>query len=119
MQQTIIRNVDILDGSGSPAFRADIALEGDRIAAIGDLAASAGGGHTIGPVAIDGQGLVAHDILGIFDRFTPKFVKKYANLNAEILKAFKAYVREVTSGEFPADEHCFHIKKKELEKLQG
>ena len=55
-----------------------------------------------------GQGLVAHDILGMFDRFTPKFVKKYASLNEQILKAFQDYVKKVTSGEFPTDEYCFH-----------
>ena len=68
-------------------------------------------------MSCDGQGLVAHDILGMFDRFTPKFVKKYASLNEEILKAFESYIAEVQSGEFPSDEHCFHIKKEELGKL--
>jgi 3-methyl-2-oxobutanoate hydroxymethyltransferase len=68
-------------------------------------------------MSCDGQGLVAHDILGMFDRFTPKFVKKYAALNEEILKSFETYIAEVKSGEFPKDEHCFHIKKEELGKL--
>ena len=67
----------------------------------------------------DGQGLVAHDILGIFERFTPKFVKKYANLSEQILTAFEAYVDDVTSGQFPTDEHSFHIREKELAKLIG
>ena len=56
--QTIIRNVEVLDGSGAPAYRADIALEGDRIAAIGDLAAATGPGGRPETV-IDGQGLAA------------------------------------------------------------
>ncbi len=59
MQQTIIRNADVLDGSGAPAFRADIALEGDRIAAIGDPVAIADDGVIDEPVVIDGHGLVA------------------------------------------------------------
>jgi len=65
----------------------------------------------------DGQGLVAHDILGMFDRFTPRFVKKYANLGGEILRAFESYVGDVASGEFPMDEHSFHINEEELAKV--
>ncbi len=68
-------------------------------------------------VHCDGQGLVAHDILGIFDRFTPKFVKKYTNVGEQILGAFEAYVEDVTSGEFPTDDHSFHIKQEELAKV--
>ncbi len=68
-------------------------------------------------VYCDGQGLVAHDILGIFDRFTPRFVKKYADLGEQILGAFEAYVGDVVSGEFPTDEHSFHINEDELEKV--
>ena len=65
----------------------------------------------------DGQGLVAHDILGMFDRFTPRFVKKYADLGEQILGAFEEYVKDVAGGEFPTDEHSFHIKKEELAKV--
>jgi 3-methyl-2-oxobutanoate hydroxymethyltransferase len=65
----------------------------------------------------DGQGLVAHDILGMFDRFTPRFVKKYADLGEQILRAFEAYVEDVTGAEFPTDEHSFHIKEDELAKV--
>ena len=63
----------------------------------------------------DGQGLVAHDILGIFDRFTPKFVKKYSNLGQQIQGAFEEYVDDVVSQQFPGDEHTFHIKKDQLD----
>ena len=55
----------------------------------------------------DGQVLVLHDLLGLFDRFTPKFVKKYANLREEALKAVKEYKLEVESGTFPSQEHSF------------
>jgi 3-methyl-2-oxobutanoate hydroxymethyltransferase len=55
----------------------------------------------------DGQVLVLHDILGLFDRFTPKFVKKYANLKDQALKAVKEYKQDVESGSFPSQEHSF------------
>ena len=66
----------------------------------------------------DGQVLVFHDVLGIFDKFTPKFVKQYANLRQPIVDAFKAYVNDVESGTFPADEHSFKIEADELQKLK-
>ena len=70
-------------------------------------------------VYCDGQGLVAHDILGMFDRFTPKFVKKYTDVGEQMLGAFEAYVADVVSGEFPTDQHSFHIKAEDLEKVIG
>ncbi|MEJ5227540.1 3-methyl-2-oxobutanoate hydroxymethyltransferase [Thermodesulfovibrio sp.] len=58
-------------------------------------------------VNCDGQVLVVHDLLGLFEKFTPKFVKKYLNLRDEILKAIKQYKEEVEKGEFPDKEHSF------------
>ena len=57
--------------------------------------------------ACDGQVLVFHDILGLFDQFTPKFVKQYANLREPILNAIRTYRQEVESGAFPTDSHSF------------
>jgi 3-methyl-2-oxobutanoate hydroxymethyltransferase len=57
--------------------------------------------------ACDGQVLVIHDLLGFDDSFKPKFLKKYANLHAEIGKALATYDREVKAGKFPAAEHSF------------
>ena len=70
-------------------------------------------------VHCDGQVLVVHDMLGLFDRFTPKFAKKYVNLSEVILKALDAYKEEVIKGEFPTDQHSFHIDEKELGKMKG
>lgn len=66
----------------------------------------------------DGQVLVVHDMLGLFDRFTPKFAKRYVNLSQEMLKAFESYREEVLQGTFPTDQHSFHIDEKELEKIK-
>jgi len=67
----------------------------------------------------DGQVLVVHDMLGLFDRFTPKFVKRYVNLSESMLKAFESFREEVSRGEFPTDQHSFHIEEKELSKIGG
>jgi len=56
-------------------------------------------------VGCDGQVLVTHDMLGLFDRFTPKFVKKYANLHTEMQRAIGAYIDDVETRRFPAVEH--------------
>jgi len=58
----------------------------------------------------DGQIVVFHDILGLYDKFTPKFIKKYANLAEDIQKALESYRDEVVNGKFPTDENTFHMK---------
>lgn len=63
----------------------------------------------------DGQVLVFHDLLGLFDRFTPKFVKRYADLRQPILEALQAYRREVEAREFPDAAHSFNINEAELQ----
>ncbi|GEA18039.1 MAG: 3-methyl-2-oxobutanoate hydroxymethyltransferase [Moorella sp. (in: firmicutes)] len=55
----------------------------------------------------DGQVLVYHDLLGLFDRFQPKFVKRYVNLGEAIVKALADYREEVRQGKFPGEEHSF------------
>lgn len=67
--------------------------------------------------ACDGQVLVTEDILGLFADFTPKFVKRYAELAPEIEEAVKAYADEVRSRAFPGDEHCFGTKRGASPKL--
>lgn len=65
----------------------------------------------------DGQVLVTHDLLGLFDRFTPKFVKKYANFHQEMQKAFTEYIDDVETKRFPAQEHTVEMDDKEWEDL--
>lgn len=55
----------------------------------------------------DGQVLVVNDMLGMYERFVPKFVKQYTNLNSSIREAVKAYLEEVKKGTFPDEEHSF------------
>ncbi|WP_225071891.1 3-methyl-2-oxobutanoate hydroxymethyltransferase [Desulfuromonas sp. CSMB_57] len=55
----------------------------------------------------DGQVLVLHDILGLFDKYAPKFVKRYVDLSVPIRQGVGDYVREVKDGVFPGPEHCF------------
>ncbi len=68
-------------------------------------------------VGCDGQVLVTHDLLGLFDRFTPKFVKKYANFHGEMQKAFGDFIEDVESKRFPAQEHTVEMDDKEWESL--
>jgi len=66
----------------------------------------------------DGQVLVYHDLLGLYQDFTPKFVKQYANLSKLITDAVKQYCLDVQHGKFPSDKHSFKIDKKELNKIK-
>jgi 3-methyl-2-oxobutanoate hydroxymethyltransferase len=68
-------------------------------------------------VYCDGQVLVSYDMLGLFERFHPKFVKQYVNLAAQIESAIKQYKQEVIESKFPSKEHSFTIKQEELNKL--
>jgi 3-methyl-2-oxobutanoate hydroxymethyltransferase len=66
----------------------------------------------------DGQNLVLHDMVGLFDRFTPKFVKRYANCWELISRALGDFQEEVRKGEFPKVEHSFTMKEEEYQTLQ-
>ena len=66
----------------------------------------------------DGQLMICSDVLGIFQAFTPKFVKKYENLGQKTITAFEQYVREVRDGAFPKDEHAYQMVDGELAKLK-
>jgi 3-methyl-2-oxobutanoate hydroxymethyltransferase len=64
-------------------------------------------------VGCDGQVLVTHDLLGLFDRFTPKFVKKYADFHGEMKRAFNEYLAEVQARQFPGAEHSVEMSDDE------
>jgi len=66
---------------------------------------------------VDGQLLIVSDMLGIFQAFTPKFVKKYANLAEHIMKAFEDYAKEVKESKFPEDKHCYKMIEGEFGKM--
>lgn len=66
----------------------------------------------------DGQVLVIHDMLGMYDKIEPKFVKKYLSLSGEITKALESYRNDVETGLFPAEQHSFSMEKVELDKLR-
>jgi 3-methyl-2-oxobutanoate hydroxymethyltransferase len=65
----------------------------------------------------DGQLMIVSDILGIFQAFTPKFVKKYANLGEQTLKALESYVEDVRTGRFPEAQHTYSMVEGEFSKL--
>jgi 3-methyl-2-oxobutanoate hydroxymethyltransferase len=65
----------------------------------------------------DGQLMISSDVLGVFQAFTPKFVKKYANLAEEITRAFEAYVEDVRKLRFPEDDHTYKMVEGELPRL--
>lgn len=65
--------------------------------------------YSIGAGPCDGQLLICADMVGKFQAFTPKFVKKYANVAEIEINAYKEYIKEVKDGVFPTDEHVYHI----------
>jgi 3-methyl-2-oxobutanoate hydroxymethyltransferase len=66
-------------------------------------------------VGCDGQVLVTHDLIGLFDRFTPKFVKQYASIHADMARAFSKYRTDVEYRVFPAEEHAIAMHDDEWE----
>jgi len=69
-------------------------------------------------VNADGQILVVHDILGLFQDFIPRFVKRYANLEEILGKVFKDYIKDVKNADFPDDKRSYHMEKKQFEALK-
>jgi len=65
----------------------------------------------------DGQLLIVSDLIGQFQAFTPKFVKKYCDVATIITKAMKDYCEDVRQGRFPEEKHCYHMKEGQKEKF--
>ena len=66
----------------------------------------------------DGQLLIVSDLIGQFQAFTPKFVKRYSNVAQVVTDAMRSYVKDVKDEAFPTDEHCYHMLKGEGEKFE-
>ncbi|MEE0264393.1 MAG: 3-methyl-2-oxobutanoate hydroxymethyltransferase [Acutalibacteraceae bacterium] len=90
-----------------PAKLAELISKSIKIPTIG-IGAGAG---------CDGQVLVYQDMLGMYSDFTPKFVKKYADLGSVMKAAFKAYIDDLDNGSFPQQEHSYTIDDEIIEKL--
>ena len=69
-------------------------------------------------VGCNGQVLVVQDLLGMYDKLQPKFVKRYMNLSEDIVKAMENYKEDIESGVFPAQENWFSMNENELKKLR-
>src|SRR5581483_4754939 len=68
--------------------------------------------------ACDGQVLVLHDMLGLYEDISPRFVKRYAKLSGNIFRAISKYKNDVKCATFPEDENTFHMNSDEYSKLQ-
>lgn len=103
--QKLLRDAKALEDAGAFAIVlegivADVSEQITRELAIPTIGIGAG-------VNCDGQVLVYHDLLGLFDDFTPKFVKKYANLKEIAISAVESYVEDVKECRFPEEKHSF------------
>ena len=105
-QERLLREAEALQAAGAfalllEAIPQDLARRITRALDIPTIGIGAG-------PHCDGQVLVLHDMLGLFGRFTPKFVKRYAHLRDEVLQAVRRYKEDVEQGRFPGEEHSFH-----------
>jgi 3-methyl-2-oxobutanoate hydroxymethyltransferase len=66
----------------------------------------------------DGQVLIAPDILGLTQGESPKFARSFGNLAEDTVKTFRSYAEQVQKKQYPDDEHCYHMKSGELDKLK-
>jgi len=89
----------------------EVAIEITKSVAVPTIGIGSGAG-------CDGQVLVLHDMLGIYEDIKPRFVKRYAELSKTISKAVSCFSREVKTGKFPEESNTFHMKPEELSGLK-
>ncbi|MFW6415246.1 MAG: 3-methyl-2-oxobutanoate hydroxymethyltransferase, partial [Thermodesulfobacteriota bacterium] len=111
----LIRDAKALEQAGCfsivlEAIPAEIAARVTREISIPTIGIGAG-------ADCDGQVLVFHDLVGLFDKFLPKFVKQYENLSESIQNALAKYKQEVEQGTFPDEKHSFSVDKNVLQDL--
>lgn len=68
---------------------------------------------------VDGQVVIVHDMLGLFEAFKPKFVRRYAELGKTMVSAFQTYKSDVKGGTFPGPEECYGISDEEYQRLEA
>jgi 3-methyl-2-oxobutanoate hydroxymethyltransferase len=114
--RTLIEEAKILEGAGAFAILVEC-VPSEVASVIAERAEVPVYGIGSG-ASVDGQLLIVHDVLGLFERFTPKFVKRYANLAETLVDAFSSYCAEVKAGEFPQPEHFYSMRTGEIDLLQ-
>jgi 3-methyl-2-oxobutanoate hydroxymethyltransferase len=103
--EQLIADAKAVDDAGAFAIVLECIPSGVAKAITGSI-----GAVTIGCGAgphVDGQNLNGYDILGLFEKFVPRFVKQYKSLASEILAGFDAFTDEIRSGDYPGPEHCY------------
>jgi 3-methyl-2-oxobutanoate hydroxymethyltransferase len=103
--EQLIADAEALDDAGAFAIVLECIPSG-----VAKAITESVGAVTIGCGAgphVDGQNLNGYDILGLFEKFAPRFVKQYQTLAPDIVSSFELFTQEVRSGSFPASEHCF------------
>ncbi len=105
--QALLADARVLEAAG--VFSIVLEAIPDRLAALISRAVSVPAIGIGAGAGCDGQVLVVHDVLGLYQRFTPKFVKRYADLAGPMREAFAAYHADVSARAFPIDEHAYHL----------
>ena len=114
--ESLVRDAQALEAAGVFAIVIE-AVPAKVAAAITNAVAVPTIGIGAGPEC-DGQVLVLHDLLGLFERFQPKFVKQYADLGNQAKAALTAFADEVRAGLFPAAQHCYALPPGLAEQLE-
>ena len=112
----LIEDAEILEEAGAFAILVEC-VPPEVAASIAKRAAVPVYGIGSGP-SVDGQLLIVHDVLGLFERFTPRFVKRYVDLSETLLKVFSDYCVDVRSRRFPQQEHCYSMLPGELDHFE-